>query len=287
MARTPFGFTVRRGSALTGSVASTRGSWGGGGRLAGSGMTLDIRVDGAPPGADFAAALRGRLQEEIDERAERIGLAYVEAMKRFVQRGVGKLRADVVSGGFYRAARLAKTWRGTTYPKGGDSLSPAGWFANKARVIIDTFTDGVTIRAHNAQFLAVPLGPAKAIIRRLNTSIQRSGRDSGNGRNAFGKFIKLEDPVARVEQALGVQLIPVIDPKTNTGVLIAEDSRRLTKSGQQSKSKNGPGTPLFALTRDATLKPRIKGRRVLEEIAESFGVEFPRELAALLAPEDR
>lgn len=277
MARAPFGRW---------NATAITPSWSGGGRVAGGGgMGLNISVDGRPE-SDLALAFQGALEETIEDERHRVVTAYHRAMTRFVDAGKAKLRADIVSGGFYRAERLSKTWRGQVFPKLPRSFDVAGWFSSKARVIIEAFEEGVTIRARDGNYLAVPLGPAKAILRRLNAFKARSARDSGVGRDAFGRYVKDENPLARVAQALGVTLKPIINPATGVGVIVADSGLRVTRTGREAKSQRGQATPLFALVRQATLKRRIRGQAVLDEIRDSFPGEFVALLAQELGPEE-
>jgi hypothetical protein len=52
--------------------------------------------------------------------------------------------------------RLGKTWKSKVYPQGQNSLDPAGWVWTKAPVLIDAFDRGVTIRARDGLWLAIP-----------------------------------------------------------------------------------------------------------------------------------
>lgn len=53
--------------------------------------------------------------------------------------------------------RLAFTWQGNVYPKGGTSLEPAGFVYSKAPKIISLFATGATIRPLNGrEYLWIP-----------------------------------------------------------------------------------------------------------------------------------
>lgn len=256
---------------------STAARWG---RSSASGIELRIEQQGAP-GSNLAAALAGTLERDTQASIRRMADLHEAAMKVVGDRFKGELRADIRSGGFHQANRLANTWRVKTYRDGADDMEPALFIWTRAGLIVDAFTQGATIRARNATFLAIPQGPAKAIVRRMNRAANRS-------RDDFGRFAGEANPVARVEAALGVELVAVFDRSRRAGVLITADSRRLTATGRASRStRSGGGTVLFVLVRQATLKRRIQGRRLLDSFARRFEGEFGRALQALLSPEER
>lgn len=245
-----------------------------------SGAGLSLAIDGEAFSEDLGLAFQGKLQASIDDDLRRLERAYWDAMNRVVEAGKGRLRADVEAGGFYRASSLARTWRGATYPRERNSLDVAGWLSTKLAMLIDVFEHGVVISTSSGKYLAIPLGPAKAIVRRLNLARNRS-------RNAWGKFVKEADTVERVATALGVDLVPRINPQTGEGVMIAENSLRLTPTGRTAKRQEGGGTPIFALVRQATIKPRIRGMALVEEIERSFPADFLRQLTGALPAENR
>lgn len=249
-----------------------------GGRLS-SGRMFDITVDGKEGVSDLGLALQGRLQEVIDAEAGRIAKAYQDAMAAVVAKDKSALQADIAGAGFHNGGRLAKTWRGQVFPKNKPSMEPAAYLWNKAGVIVDAFSEGVTITVKDAQFLAIPLPPAKAIIRRLNLGSSRS-------RTSLGRFAREDSPVARVAQTLGVELVAIVSRDGQHGVLVAQ-GKRLTRGGRLSKSQRGPDTPLFVLTKHATLKKRLKGMALVKELEVLFQGDFVTALATKLAPENK
>lgn len=70
------------------------------------------------------------------------------------------LRQDVVSTGL--GDRLARTWRGTTYPQAGDSLKAAAFVWSRAPKLVDAFDRGVVIRSARGFWLAIPTPAAGA-----------------------------------------------------------------------------------------------------------------------------
>ena len=277
-----------------------RGPWGAassgglGDRISSAGRRLDgrlgsvgdrglrIEIDGAQ--GDFALAMQGKLQASIDAQMRALEDAYWRAMNQVVETGKGRLRADIVAGGFHKGQALSKTWRGSTYPRSKDSLEVAGWLTTKIGLLIDVFDTGTVIRvAGNQQFLAIPLGPAKAIVRRLHRQRMRGL----TGRNAWGRFEKAGGYTEQVAQMLGVDLQPIIAPDRQSGVLVAANELTLTSTGKAAKNQARAATPLFALVKIATLKKRIQGRALLQEIERGFPADFARALAGALPPENR
>ena len=244
---------------------------------------LVMTVEGASNG-DLGLALQGKLQESIDAQLDALHGAYWRAMNRVVEAGKGRLRADIIEGGFHNARALANTWRGNTYPRDKNSLEVAGWLYTRARTLIEVFETSTTIKvAGNAQFLAIPLGPAKAIVRRL----QQQKKKGLIGRDAWGRFERDDSYVEQVARAIGVDLVPVIAPDRQTGVLVAADRRTVTPTGRDAKNQQKAATPLFALAKTATLKKRIKGQALLAEILSNFPSDFVHALMGELTVEQR
>lgn len=281
----------------------TRSSWGGwrsrpiwdrslgravGGRLSeGGGQAgLRIEVEGGQPG-DLALALQGRLKATLDAQMRQLEAAYHRAATRVMEAGKGRLRADIAAGGFHRGEALARTWQGKVLPGHPQSLDVAVWLKTKASLLIDVFEHGAVIQASDGRYLAIPLPPAKAIIRRLHRAKQKGPRAGGLGRDDFGRWVKDDSYVEQVAAALNADLRPIINRQTRRGVLVADTGLRLTRLGREAKVQRGPATPLFALAPMATLRPRIKGRRLLAEIQRNFGDDFVHALMGELHPSNR
>lgn len=277
MARSPWG--VSRSRPIAGVLPVT-GLIRGGRMSTGADVGFKMEVDGRS--GDLALALQGELQSSIDARLREIEQAYWRAMNRVVEAGKGRLRADIAAGGFHKAQALSKTWRGTTYPRSKNSLNVAGWIHTRAGLIIDAFETATVIRVTgNQQFLAIPQGPAKAIVRRL----QQQKKKGLIGRDAWGRFEKDDSYVDQVASALGVHLVPIIAADRQSGVLVAGDGRTLTPTGLDAKNQRRPATVLFALSKVATLRKRIRGRALLQEILSNFPGDFAQAVAGELASE--
>jgi hypothetical protein len=68
------------------------------------------------------------------------------------------LREDVAAAGL--GERLAKTWRGKTFPEVGESAEAAAYVWSRAPKIVDAFDRGVTIRSARGFYLAIPTAAA-------------------------------------------------------------------------------------------------------------------------------
>jgi hypothetical protein len=242
----------------------------------GSGIRTTFGLNGVAGDAGTATAKRLRVEADAAERS--MALAHTGAMKDVLNKNVGVLRADIAAGGFYNGVKLSKTWQGRVYPNGAFSIEPAAFIFNRASTILDAFTLGVTITVLNRQFLAVPVGPAKAIVRRMNQASNRSRDDDG-------KFVQEADTVERVAAALGVpKLEAYIDRRLGSGVLVAPGQKI---NDRLRRMKRGDDTVLFVLTRAATLKRRIQGRALLTKFDADFEADFESGISRHLAPEDR
>ena len=231
-----------------------------------------LSVDGGS--GDFPSSAAQGFDVAAKNAETRIAIAHTAAIRVLMKQDVAKLRADVAGGGFYNGVKLSRTWQGRVYPTGKPSAEAAGYIVNRAATIIDAFALGVTITVVNAKYLAIPEGPAKAIVRRLNQAQNRT-------RDAFGRFDEESGTVMRVARALGVAKLEArIDKGTGRGVLVAV-GKSITRTGKMSAAKGArPDTVLFALVRAATLKQRIRGRALLAELQASAPADFD---AALLA----
>lgn len=93
----------------------------------------------------------GRMMAEETKAAERAATTGVREAADGLK---NELRAQVTSAGL--GARLARTWRAETFPKGQNSIRAAGLVWSKAPGIIRIYEDGATIRSTRGFFLAIP-----------------------------------------------------------------------------------------------------------------------------------
>lgn len=115
---------------------------------------------------------------DVVDRARGATAAAITAAMREASDGLkADLRAQTIGAGL--GTRLANTWRGTTYPEGRDSLTPAGFVYSNAPLIIDAFSRGAAIRPVNgARYLWIPTENVPKARRRLD----RTGKVARGGR---------------------------------------------------------------------------------------------------------
>ena len=101
-----------------------------------------------------SAALSGSLIKLLETEREAAKKAVTAGVRQATNGLKTDLRTQVTSAGL--GNRLAKTWRGNLYPKGGKSLNAAGFVFSKAPEIISAFATGVTIRSTTGRYLAIP-----------------------------------------------------------------------------------------------------------------------------------
>lgn len=147
------------------------------------------------------------------------------------------LREDVVSSGL--GERLARTWRGTTYPQAGDSLEAAAFVWSRAPKLIDAFDRGVTIRSSRGFWLAIPTPAAGPI-----------------GRTASGQPARITP--GGWERRTGMRLRFVFR-RGRPSLLVAENVR-LTGKGVAAPNRRCSGQAsavIFLLVPQVSLRKRL------------------------------
>jgi hypothetical protein len=99
------------------------------------------------------------VQKEIEQDERMLKSAMTRGMRDITNGAKLALRADIQGAGL--GAKLSKSWRGQTYPKGKDSFSPAGFLNSNAPHIIHAFEEGPTVTANSKKYLAIPTDFAK------------------------------------------------------------------------------------------------------------------------------
>ena len=228
-------------------------------------MAIGLTFESDGTASTFSGSLRAAVQRQAKTAEGVIAEANTAAMRSVVRGYTDQLQADIAGSGMTNAARLAKTWQGRAYPDPGRaSLSPGGYVFNRAELIVDAFTLGVTITAAGGRFLAIPVGPAKAIVRRLNLAANRTRVD--------GRFADEAGTVQRVAQALSVPKLELrIDRRLGAGVLVAPGHNL---NDRARRFKRTADTVLFILVKQATLKRRMRGRELLAELEARFPADF-------------
>ena len=185
------------------------------------------------------AALQGDLKKIMAEEARAGEQAVTNGVRQATDGLKFELRGQVTSAGL--GQKLANTWRGQVYPKGGTSLNAAGFVFSKAPQIIRAFDQGVLIRSSKGFFLAIPMPAA--------------------GKAAMGKKIT----PARWEQANGKRL-RFVYRRSGPSLLVADDMRARTgkrggySSASASALRTGRGlttVPMFILVPQVSLRKRF------------------------------
>ncbi len=112
------------------------------------------------------AALQGDLRKVMATELQTAIHAVSQGVQQATDGLKGELRDQVTNAGL--GGKLAQTWRGQIYPRGGQSLNAAGFVWSKAPDIISAFAEGVTIRSKHGRFLAIP---TQYVIRQKNRRI--------------------------------------------------------------------------------------------------------------------
>lgn len=171
----------------------------------------------------------------------------------------GQLRSDIAHA-FRNGAKLAKTWQGAVYPKQGLAYDPAGVLVNRSPELIDIWTTGGTIRPLDGRWIAVP---SPEIRRRLASALRRT---------LSGQFAKLTDWPNIIAAALGADRPHFfIEPSGDRGFIYVKRGRDRVRIGW--------------LERQATLSPRIQGRKLLEEIEHALPASFDARFTEYLEAE--
>lgn len=100
---------------------------------------------------DGLAGLSGNLESSL-------GRGVTRAMREGAELLKADLRSETQSA--LKGNSLPKAWRSRVFPQGGDSVDAVAWVSTKAPKLIDAFSRGVTIRARNGTWLAIPTDAA-------------------------------------------------------------------------------------------------------------------------------
>lgn len=208
------------------------------------------------------AALVGNLKQVMADEL-RDGAAAVTLGTRHTTDALkNRLRAMVVAA--FGSERLAKTWRGDTFPRGAQtSLGAAGTVYSKAPHIIEAFSKPTTLRNKDGFYLAIPSKEALAM-------------RVGNKRPTPHE----------IEQRLGIKLQFVYRPG-KAGLLVADLRRRTGKRGgfaapsaTATRKGNTESVVMFFLVKIVRLKQRFdleaEYNRALDELVANIMTEWNR-----------
>lgn len=100
------------------------------------------------------------MRDDLAREERRQASAITAGMRESTDELKGDLRGQVLSAGL--GQRLANTWRGQSFPKGRNSLHPAGYVWSNAPDIIDFFAgDHEVVPLNGKKFLAIPTAIAR------------------------------------------------------------------------------------------------------------------------------
>ncbi|GGO16124.1 hypothetical protein GCM10007972_24810 [Iodidimonas muriae] len=100
------------------------------------------------------AALTGDLGRMMAAEIKAAEQAVTTGMRAATDGLKTELRSQITDAGL--GARLARTWRGETFPKGRTSIAAAGFVWSKAPGIVRVYEEGAVIRSTKGFFLAIP-----------------------------------------------------------------------------------------------------------------------------------
>lgn len=124
---------------------------------------------------EIKLAVRGRLMDFYKEELDAGARAATEGMRLTIEQGKEFARSQVIRAGL--GERLAKTWRGETYPNRGKAVSmkAAGILFNKAPDIVHGYANGGTIVPINGKrYLAIPTSYAMKLVPTLVGNMRRT-----------------------------------------------------------------------------------------------------------------
>jgi len=182
----------------------------------------------------IVAALEGNLAKHMAAELKGAEEAVTRAVRQAGEGLKRDWRAQVTSARL--GQRLANSIRSQHYPKSGSSISAAALVYSRAPKLIDTFDRGVTIRARNGLWLAIPTPAA--------------WRARGGKKITPGQWESRTGRRLRFVYRRGVPL------------LLVADRARITKRGlaAASRSKIGRGAvtaPIFILVPQVHLRKRL------------------------------
>lgn len=212
------------------------------------------------------AALLGDLDVELAHGRMRVERSIRRAVSEAGIELRDKLRADLLQSGLVGASKLTKTWRTKDYPKAGRAtLNPATEIRSNFSLVQRAFEEGVTIKAHDGKWLAIP--NPKVFPRRVR---KRKGQNQ----------------VALAEARFGkLRFVPLAGNR-KLALLVAEVRASKGKSGGYRKPTAAARQrgdyeeqAIFFLVREAKL-PRLLRGDVIRRRAER---DAPARIAQLFA----
>ncbi len=179
------------------------------------------------------------------------------------------LRDDVIGAGM--GSRLAKTWRGETYPKGGTSLQPAGYVWSKAPEIIDAFSRGVTIRpVEGSNYLWIPTKnvPPRRRAGNYASTLGRRARGTRMSPEEVELAFNAELIIQKGKRGSLLALIDVVGARRGGGLRPATAGR--LKGNKAVAPRAVKRVLMFVLVRQAKMPHRLN----LQAAADRAGAYF-------------
>jgi hypothetical protein len=207
------------------------------------------------------AAILGNLEAVLAKEVKDAETAVSRGVKQATDGLKQELRGQITGAGL--GNRLAQSWRGEIYPKGGMSVNAAGFVYTKAPEIIGAFATGVTIKNKRGRFLAIP---TKYVIRREGRRVTPADFD---------------------EAGIPLRYVP---PQGSRKIgLLVVDNFRITKKGKaRAASARGIKTGRVATVVMFLLIPEahIKKRFDIDSVAKKWIDQLP-ELVVAAWPDEK
>lgn len=172
-----------------------------------------MRISVAAP--DFAAL--------TDGITGNIAKAATRAMGRAAAGLKDELRAQVTGAGMSR--RLANTWRDRTFPRGRNSLNPAGYVWSNAPQIVESYASGATLRPMGGKkYLWIP-----------TRHVPRQGRGGRNRMSPTDVEIAFNQDLI-IRQGKGRTFLAFVNAvSARRGSAVRQATRRRQAQGRQPK----------------------------------------------------
>jgi len=212
---------------------------------------------------ELKIAFQGRLRDLMARQRRVAEVGITNGVKQVTDDLKHELRGQVTDAGMGR--RLANSWRARTYPRRGQSMNAAGWLWSNAPEIVRAHSQGVTIRARNGTYLAIPT-------------------DVAPERGSDGKGLSPSNVPAKFGELRFV-------PRSNGPPLLVADAVSITKSGRVGKQRKNQGltktgkfrkgvstVPMFTLVPQVQLKKRLDPQGAATRHSARLGRVVKREI---------
>lgn len=179
------------------------------------------------------------------------------------------LRDEVLTVGM--GQRLAKTWRGEVYPKGGTSLGPAGFVWSKAPAIVDAFSRGVTIRPIDGEgYLWIPTKnvPPRRRAGSYQSSLGKRSRGTRMSPEEVELAFNAELIIQKGKRGSLLALIDVVG--SNNGKTLRPSTNQRVKGRKGVAPRRVKRVLMFVLVRQAKMPLRFNLQRAADQAGRFF-----------------